>query len=320
MPATPSGGGRSPIPPTIVSIPTPKPTPTPVIEDTPLFSAPVIGGQCVSAVKNLDDPKLIAYYADLQVINRENLNRTITRAEFIKLVLNAGKVNLLAETDFNSLEPFIDIDRNSWYAPFVIYMLRTKTMNGQEVTDENGNISKIFRPNDSISRAEASKILSELVRRSDQSLPVLEQILSFEDVLPREALSPYIQFAFDSCLLHGRNTIDGHPIDGKPRIFEPFDNITLAETSKILYNITHSNVDANNGNFVSELLSDGGKTIESTISLAKNISDNQNMSNEKASQNVNTNNSPIHSSENSHSDLSGSQLSRPQISILMPKI
>lgn len=249
--STPSGGGSSSTPPAMVAIPNPKPTPAPVV-DTPLFSAPIIGGQCISAVKNLDDPKLMAYYDDLNVINRENLHRTITRVEFIKLVLNAWKVNLSSETNLEDLASFTDIDVNSWYAPYIAYMLHTHTMNGQElldennvpVVDENGNVQKIFRPNDSISRAEASKILSELVRKYGESLPNIDAIISFEDVLREDALSPYIQYAFDNCLLHGRNTIDGHPIDGAPRIFEPFDSITLAETSKVLYNITHSGVDS----------------------------------------------------------------------------
>lgn len=224
---------------------TPKlPTPTvPVISlepKEPLFSAPIVYGQCVAAVKNLDDPKLLAYYDDLRVMNRTNLHRIITRAEFIKLVLNAGKVNLESYKNQKNIAEFSDIDQNSWYAPYVSYMVATKAMGGQEITDKNGKITKIFRPNDTITRAEASKILSELVRKTDQKLPTIEEILSFADVAPQASLSPYIQFAFNNCLLHGRNTIDGKPIDGKPRIFEPSDNITLAETSKVLYNITHS--------------------------------------------------------------------------------
>lgn len=233
----------------------------PDIPKEPLFSAPIINGQCVSAVKNLDDPKLIAYYDDLRIINRENMNRQISRVEFIKLVLNAGKVDLGANDYSSHLAGFSDIDAESWYAPYVAYMIATGSMSGQEIINENGEIAKIFRPNDTISRAEASKILSELVRKSDQKLPSLEEIISFEDVKPEESLSAYIQFAFNSCLLHGRNTIDGQPIDGAPRIFEPFDSITLAETSKVLYNITHSGVDSNDT--ISEFFNNAEKVIQS---------------------------------------------------------
>lgn len=52
-------------------------------------------------------------------------------------------------------------------------------------------------------------------------------------------LAPYIQYAYNQCLLHGRNTIDGEPIGGKPRVFEPNSSMTLAETAKVLYNIMH---------------------------------------------------------------------------------
>lgn len=97
-----------------------------------------------------------------------------------------------------------------------------------------------MRPNDTISRAEASKILTELMREINMPLPNREEIHTFSDVNPEETLAPYVQFAYNSCLLHGRNTLNGEPLDGKPRVFEPFDGITLAETAKVLYNITHS--------------------------------------------------------------------------------
>lgn len=237
-------------PPTSTPIPTLPTLPItpkiiPPVEGIPLFSAPIANGQCISAVKNLDDPKLFAYYDDLKIINRKNVHRSISRVEFIKLVLNAAKLDLSEFENADNIKDFTDIDQKSWYAPYIAYMVASDTMSGQEILDENGNTIKIFRPNAPISRAEASKILSELVRKKDQKLPTIDEIISFEDVNPKEPLSPYIQFAYNSCLLHGRNTIDGQPIDGKPRVFEPFDRITLAETSKVLYNITHSNTDEN---------------------------------------------------------------------------
>lgn len=226
-----------------VSVPSSSSTTTTVTEE-PLFSAPIVGGQCVSAVRNLDDPYLLVYYDDLGIMDRSNVNRAITRVEFVKLVLNAGKVDLNQNLDVSNLSGFVDIDQNSWYVPYVSYMVRTETMNGQEIIDENGNTVKIFRPNDTISRAEASKILSELVKKKDEALPEEKYIKTFVDVDPKNSLSAYVQYAYNSCLLHGRNTLDGQPIDGKPRIFEPEDSITLAETAKVLYNITHSNVDS----------------------------------------------------------------------------
>ncbi len=72
------------------------------------------------------------------------------------------------------------------------------------------------------------------------SLPDTSNINTFADVINTSNLSPYIQYAYDSCLLHGRNTIDGEPVGGTERLFDPKSGITVAETAKILYNMTHS--------------------------------------------------------------------------------
>lgn len=65
---------------------------------------------------------------------------------------------------------------------------------------------------------------------------------TFADVTDENTLAPYIEAAFYGCLVHGRHTIDGEPLPGQPRVFEPFDGITLGETSKILYNHTHKSL------------------------------------------------------------------------------
>ena len=72
-----------------------------------------------------------------------------------------------------------------------------------------------------------------------EKLPSGDEISSFEDVKQDTPLAPYIQYAYNQCLLHGRHTIDGEPMTGKPRLFEPYSYMSLAETAKVLYNITH---------------------------------------------------------------------------------
>ena len=80
----------------------------------------------MSGVKNLDDPKLIAYYQTLGVKNTENVNRPITRAEFLKLVLIAAGVSLdthdLSSTGNESYSTiYSDLDQSSWYIPYFDY-------------------------------------------------------------------------------------------------------------------------------------------------------------------------------------------------------
>ena len=212
----------------------------------PILYAPSVEGKCYSAVKNLDDPKLIAYYSILQVTDLNNVHRPITRAEFLKLVLNGASVPLENE-DVSTLKNFEDVDRDAWYAKYLAYTLRTGALHGQNSYDPNGkqrfdadgNPLKIFRPDDQISRGEAAKILGEFTRKIGEKLPFGDEITSFADVPQQMPLAPYIQYAYNQCLLHGRHTIDGEPMPGKPRLFEPYSYMSLAETAKVLYNITH---------------------------------------------------------------------------------
>lgn len=216
------------------------PSLTPYIsKNTSLFAAPSISGQCVSSIKNLTDLKLIAYYDELHIFDRSNVNRPLTRAEFVKLIVHAGNINTSKDFSEYNLSTFADIDKDSWYVPYIAVMIRTGSMQWQEIIDREGKVVKVFRPNDMISRAEASKVLSNLLIKDASELPKIHEIATFKDVNPNSSLAPYIQYAYDNCLLHGRNTLDGKPIQGVDRIFEWYDSITLGETSKILYNMTH---------------------------------------------------------------------------------
>lgn len=213
--------------------------------ETPLFSAPVAGGQCVAAVLNIDDPKIDAYYSHIGVQDSSNINRFLTRAEFIKLLLNAGnaKVNdISAEEIREILANFDDVNVNDWYAKYVAYAVREGIMSGQTI-----DAKSIFRPNDTISRAEASKILTQTTLEKDTKLPT--EIKNFIDVSPENSLARYIENAYITCLLHGTNTRNGEVLPGElGRKFSPFKEITLGETAKILYNMSHSTLSENVNN------------------------------------------------------------------------
>lgn len=238
----------------------------------PILYAPSVEGKCFSAVKNLDDPKLLAYYDVLQVLDQNNVHRPLSRVEFLKLVLNAASVPLNNE-NVSTLKNFEDLDMNAWYAKYVAYALRTGGLHGQNSYDSNGNQRfdadgnplKIFRPDDQISRAEAAKILGELTRKIGEKLPSGDEISSFEDVKQDMSLAPYIQYTYNQCLLHGRHTIDGEPIGGKPRVFEPYSYMSLAETAKVLYNITH----------FQEIISSGMKTVQNIFENVKTLENPQ---------------------------------------------
>lgn len=208
------------------------------IDGVTLFSAPKEKMQCVSPVKNLDDSKLIEYYNGLELGFEGDFHRVLTRSEFVKMIIRSADVKK-DEVNLDVLSDFVDINKDSENAIYIAYALERGIISGQIVSEENGVIKRSFRPDDSISRAEASKIFSGLILKNLDELPTSEKISTFSDVDEKNTLGAYIQYSYDNCLLHGRKTRDGQPIAGQPRVFEPFDGITIAETAKVLYNMTH---------------------------------------------------------------------------------
>lgn len=174
--------------------------------------------KCENSIKDLTDSRLSSFYNEINVINQSNLGRALTRAEFLKLVLNAAKVDVTGETT----SPFADTPTSHSLYQYVAYAHKIGMVSGQ-----NGN----FRPNDTITRAEAAKVFVNAA-----NINLSTEIKTFADVSASNTLAAYIQTAYDNCILHGRKTQGGESMVAN-RVYEPNANITLAETAKILYNI-----------------------------------------------------------------------------------
>lgn len=195
--------------------------PSPVVGVTPasVIVFPNFAPTCSNEVTDLTDSRLTAYYTTVGVINKSNTARKLTRVEFLKLMLNSAGVDVSAEANPN----YSDVPSTHSLRKYIAYATRVGIVSGQ-----NGK----FRPNDLISRAEVAKIL---VRSTKVNMATVET--AFADVGSSNTLATYIQTAFDNCILHGRKTLGGEPVVGS-RVFEPADGITLAETIKVLYNIS----------------------------------------------------------------------------------
>ena len=175
---------------------------------------PGFAKKCDQTLTNLNDSRLTAYYNDLKVIDRSNMNRALTRAEFLKLVLNAANVNVSNEADAK----YADVPASHTLNKYIAYATRIGMVAGQ-----NGN----FRPDDKITRAEAAKVFTNAA-----GIGGAKTVNTFADVPATHSLAGYIQSAYDNCLLHGQN-------EGGKTLYKPGLNITLAETGKVLYNVTH---------------------------------------------------------------------------------
>lgn len=204
--------------------------------EKPLFVWHPLWQQCVSAIKNLDDPRLQEYANEIHILDYSDIDRSLTRVEFLKLLLNAANISLTPEdaNDFENFKTyFSDVDVSAWYMPYIYYAYKHQIISGQEL-----NGTHIFRPNDRLSRSEAAKILTNATVMKGSNLTVSEG--NFIDIPADFSLRKYIEYAFDSCLLHGTNTRDGEVLAGEEgRKFSPIKNISIGETTKILYNLTH---------------------------------------------------------------------------------
>ena len=137
----------------------------------------------------------------------------LSRAEFLKIVINTTGWELPSE---NLSIPYDDVNPSAWYAPYVS-LAHSKDMISWSYAQ--------FRPDDAISRAEATKILITAL-----GLPTEEVgALSFADLDKDSNLTQYIETARSYDILSGEIIDD-------VRYFRPNDPIVRAEIAKVIVN------------------------------------------------------------------------------------
>lgn len=178
--------------------------------------------RCAHSLKDLTDPRLTSFYPRMGLTDVTQPGRAVSRAEFLQYVLSTAKIDVSSESD----PEYTDVNSSHNLKQYIAYATRTGLLSGH-----NGQ----FRPDDTISRAEAAKVF---VHASGLSLST--GAIIFSDVPNTHSLAAHIQTAFDGCLLDGRHTRGGVSLlpNGERR-YEPSDIITVAETAKVLYNIVH---------------------------------------------------------------------------------
>jgi hypothetical protein len=170
-----------------------------------------------SDINNTFAKQYIAKLAALGIINwyedgTFRPENNASRAEYLKIVLRAMWVNY-DDADVSKLT-FKDVSKDSWIAKVVV-----KASELGMIDSSNTN----FRPNDSVTRAEAMKMLL-----NSASIEVNEVTTSsFADVKVTGWEAKYIETAKDLWI------VDGQVINWK-LMFRPFSNITRAEVSKIV--------------------------------------------------------------------------------------
>jgi S-layer homology domain len=91
--------------------------------------------------------------------------------------------------------PYTDVSMKDPDASYILLATQYGLASGQDGK---------FHPDNTISRAEAAKIL---VRGSN--IEISKKIRTFNDIAVYGELKQYIQTAYDNCILHGRHTLNG---------------------------------------------------------------------------------------------------------------
>ena len=172
--------------------------------------------KCDTVIKDLMDPRLALYYNDLKVIDRSNINHPLTRAEFLKLVINSANINVSNEAN----APFADVPASHSLNKYIAYAARI----GQISATQGNN----FYPDAPISRAEAAKIFVNAAGLGESTMATTFADVSFD----KTQLAGYIQSAYDNCLLHGQ-------MENGTRVYNPFRNISLGEAVKVIFNVNY---------------------------------------------------------------------------------
>lgn len=145
-------------------------------------------------------------------------NSFITRAELTKIVVNAFKKKLITDL---AQKPFIDVRLTDWFASVVA------TAKAEQMV--SGYPDRTFKPNISINRAEAMKIIVEATKVTLSTRPSAS---TFEDVSANAWFSKYI--AYGNAFLQGYKE-NGHIL------FKPANSITRAEAVKIIMEVIKKN-------------------------------------------------------------------------------
>lgn len=142
----------------------------------------------------------------------------ISRAEFVKIVNKVFNFTEIGEENFTDVN---EQDSSHWFYNDIKIAMKEGYINGQ--IDENGN--SIFRPNDTITREEAAKILTSIKNNPDSNI---DKIYQYNDAwrISNWAIS-YVEGAIEAEYIKGDDYNN----------INPTGNLTRAEAVTILKRI-----------------------------------------------------------------------------------
>lgn len=139
-------------------------------------------------------------------------NNSLTRAEFTKIVVLGTNQDVPVASE----APFPDVQLGEWYTNYVAFCSYWDYVKGYA--------DGTFKPNQEINKAEAIKILGELVSWDLDSLDMKNASVSFKDIDLSQWYGPYLYYASEMNI-----------IDDKGDIFDPTTPITRGQMAEYIY-------------------------------------------------------------------------------------
>lgn len=143
----------------------------------------------------------------------------VTRAEFVKMLINLFRADVEIPEDF--MNPFSDIKEGDWFKDIMLKANIIGIVNGD---------GAFARPNDEISRQEMASMIYRMIKQQGKNLNTDTQIIKFAD------LDKIADWAYTPVLkMQAAGIILGY--DGR---FMPEENATRAMAAQMLYNPMNS--------------------------------------------------------------------------------
>lgn len=164
----------------------------------------------------------IEYMAENNIMNGDGNDKfrptdTITRAEFIKVLISALK---LENAEIKSSIDFADVPSDAWYANYVKI--------GSSLGITNGTSPTTFSPTEQVSRQDAAVMIMNAVKAAELNLYTEKKGIEFSD---SESISDYAKEAVSELVSAG--VISGYE-DGT---FLPKNSLLRCETAKLIYSM-----------------------------------------------------------------------------------
>lgn len=151
-------------------------------------------------------------------------NAEISRAELAKIAVHlAMQSGVITELSTEGAPEFSDVLSNAWYEEYVLLGAKSGIFSGYKNPD--GTPTGMFQPQNTVTRAEALKILL-LATDVPQKLEPMEP---FTDVDADAWFTPYVTTAYNWGIVDGYRSAGG-ALTGT---FGPHDPVTRAQAAKI---------------------------------------------------------------------------------------